>query len=92
MCDLMELYRYLVDDFVIQFNQSLKPRDFVVKGERTTRKRWGKREYLNNSKTKELERGLTELFEEWVEVPRIRHGSRQTLETLINEEAFWRSI
>jgi hypothetical protein len=23
-----------------------------------------------------------------VEVPRIRHGSRQTLETLINEEAF----
>ena len=92
VCDLMELYRYLVDDFVIQFNQSLKPRDFVVKGERTTRKRWGKREYLNNSKTKELERGLTELFEEWVEVPRIRHGSRQTLETLINEEAFWRSI
>jgi len=27
------------------------------------------------------------MFERWVEVPRTRHGSRQTLETLINEEA-----
>lgn len=87
MCDLMELYRYLVDDFVIQFSQSLKPKDFVVKGERTTRKRWGKREYLNGSKTKELERGLDGMFEGWVEVPRIRHGSRQTLEMLINARA-----
>ena len=59
----------------------------MVKGERTTRKRWGKREYLNSSKTRELERGLDKLFESMVEVPRIRHGSRSTLETLINEEA-----
>lgn len=87
VCDLMELYRYLVDDYVIQFCQGLKSRDFVVKGERTTRKRWGKREYLNRSKTRELEQGLEELFRSMVEVPRIRHGSRQTLETLINEEA-----
>jgi len=87
VCDLQELYRYLVDDFVIQFSQSLTPNDFVMKGERTTRKRWGKREYLNVSKTRELEKGLNELFGVWVEVPRIRHGSRQTLETLINEEA-----
>jgi len=86
VCDFMELYRYLVDDFVIEFCQGLKPKDFIMKGERTTRKRWGKREYLNSLKTKELERGLDELFEKIVEVPRIRHGSRQTLETLINEE------
>ena len=59
----------------------------MVKGERTTRKRWGKREYLNSEKTRELEKGLNELFEDWVKVPRIRHGSRQTLETLFNEEA-----
>jgi hypothetical protein len=54
---------------------------------RATRKRRGKREYLNSSKTRELERGLEELFGVMVEVPRIGHGSRQTLETLINEEA-----
>jgi hypothetical protein len=83
----MELYRYLVDDFVIEFCQSLKPRDYVMKGERTTRKRWSKREYLNSSKTRELERCLNGLFESWVDIPRIRHGSRQTLETLINEES-----
>jgi CRISPR-associated protein Cas1 len=87
VCDLMELYRYLVDDFVIQFSQGLKPKDFVVKGERTTRKRWGKREYLNTSKTRELEMDLNRIFSGMVEVPRIKHGSRQTLETLINEEA-----
>jgi CRISPR-associated protein Cas1 len=87
VCDLMELYRYLVDDFVIRFSQSLKSKDFVMKGERTTRKRWGKREYLNSSKTRELEQGLDELFEGMVEVPRIRYGSRQALETLIDEEA-----
>lgn len=58
----------------------------MVKGERTTRKRWGKREYLNRSATRELEQSLDELFEKLVEVPRIRHGRRQTLETLINEE------
>ena len=86
VCDFMELYRYLVDDFVIQFCQGLSKKDFVVKGERTTRKRWGKREYLNGARTRELEIGLDELFQRWVEIPRIRYGSRQTLETLINEE------
>ena len=83
----MELYRYLVDDFAIQFCQRLKERDFTIKIERIIGKRWGKREYLNSSKTRELERGLDELFEKIVEVPRIKHGSRQTLGTLINEEA-----
>ena len=87
VCDFMELYRYLVDDFVIEFCQGLKAGDFVMKGERTTRKRWGKREYLNSSKTRELEKGLNGLFEGWVEVPRIKYGRRQVLETLINEEA-----
>ena len=87
VCDFMELYRYLVDDSVIEFCQGLKPKDFMMKGERTTRKRWSKREYLKGSKTRELERGLDKLFESWVKVPRIKHGSRQTLETLIREEA-----
>ena len=87
VCDLMELYRYLVDDFVIQFCQGLEERDFTVKSESVSRKRKGKREYLNSSKTRELESGLNGLFEGWVDVSRIRHGSRQALGTLINEEA-----
>jgi hypothetical protein len=31
--------------------------------------------------------GLNELFESAIEIPRIRHGKKQTIETLINEEA-----
>lgn len=49
--------------------------------------RKGKREYLNDPLTNELMRELNAYLESKVEVPRIRHGSKQTLETLINEEA-----
>jgi hypothetical protein len=38
-------------------------------------------------KTKEMMRNLQEYFQSKVEVPLIRHGKRQKLETLINEEA-----
>jgi hypothetical protein len=65
-----------VDDFAIQFSQDLKPRDFVVKGERTIQKRWGNREYLNASKTRKQERGLEEVFGGMVEIPKIKHGRR----------------
>ena len=39
VCDLQELYRYLVDDFVIQFCQGLRNRDFMVKSESMSLKR-----------------------------------------------------
>lgn len=58
-----------------------------MKHESLSRKRKGKREYLNDPLTNELMRELNAYLEGKVEVPRIRHGSKQTLETLINEEA-----
>jgi hypothetical protein len=42
---------------------------------------------LNDPKTSDLMRKLNFFFESRVEIPRIKHGYRQTLETLINEEA-----
>jgi len=42
---------------------------------------------LNDLQTRDLTNRLNELFEIEVEVPRIRVGKRQTIETLINEEA-----
>jgi len=87
ICDLQELYRYLVDDFVIQFCQGLKERDFTVKSESLSRKRKGKREYLNDAETKRMMRKLERFFESKVEIPLIRHGKKQRIETLINEEA-----
>jgi CRISPR-associated protein Cas1 len=87
VCDMMELYRYLVDDFLIQYCKKLRKKDFVMKRESCSKKRKGKREYLNDSLTNELMRGFYAYLEGKVEVPRIRHGTSQTLETLINEEA-----
>lgn len=51
------------------------------------RKKKGKREYLNNHLTRKLMIAFESFFETQVEIPRIKHGKRQTLETLINEEA-----
>ena len=87
VCDFQELYRYLIDDFLIQYSQKIRKKDFVIKTENATRRRKGKREYLNNSETNELLRELNQFFEVKVEVKRIRNGEHQTLETLINEEA-----
>lgn len=87
VCDIMELYRYLIDDFVIQYCQNLKKRDFIVKTESQSRNKRGKREYLNDIQTRDFINHLNKFFENTVEIPRIRHGNRQTFETLINEEA-----
>ena len=87
ICDFMELYRYLVDDFVIQYCCKLQKRDFIVKSEEHSKNKKGKREYLNDSMTSHLVKGLKEHFESKVEIPRIRLGKEQKIETLINEEA-----
>jgi len=61
--------------------------DFTVKAESVSRKRKGKREYLNDLETRDFMKQLYRYFEAKVEVSRIRVGKRQTIETLINEEA-----
>ena len=83
----MEPYRYLIDDFLIEYSRNLNPKDFIVKTEISTRKKKGKREYLHNQLTRELVTKFEVYFEKTVEIPRIRVGRRQTIETLINEEA-----
>jgi hypothetical protein len=71
---------------VIQFCQSLKEGDFTVKSESVSRKRKGKREYLNDAETRHMMNELEKFFESKVEIPLIRHGKKQRIETLINEE------
>jgi CRISPR-associated endonuclease Cas1 len=87
VCDLMELYRYLIDDFLIEYCIKLRPKDFVVKNEQSTRKKIGKREYLNNNLTRDLMTKLEVFFESTLDVPRIKVGKKQTVKTLIQEEA-----
>lgn len=45
------------------------------------------RVYLDDVDTKGLMRALNQYFENMVEIPGIRVGKRQTLETLTNEDA-----
>jgi hypothetical protein len=47
----------------------------------------GKRIHLCEYEADSLADDLNDLFNRYVEIPRIRHGKRQTLDTLINEEA-----
>jgi CRISPR/Cas system-associated endonuclease Cas1 len=58
-----------------------------MKTEDFSKNRKGKREYLNDSLTRNLIKSLNEYFQTKVAVPRIRVGKRQEIETLINEEA-----
>lgn len=87
VCDLMEMYRYLIDDFIIQYCMSLRKRDFTLEREDYSSTRKGERQYLNKEFGKDLMKKLNEFFETTIDIPRIRHGKRQSIETLINEES-----
>jgi CRISPR-associated protein Cas1 len=54
VCDMQELYRYLVDDYIIQFCQGLKEKDFITKTEDASKNRKGRREYLKDEFTNEI--------------------------------------
>jgi len=51
------------------------------------RLKMGKRIHLCEYETDELAEDLNQFFERLVEIPRIKHGKRQSLDTLICEEA-----
>ena len=54
VCDFQELYRYLVDDFVIDFCKSVTVKDFILKKEVYARNKFGKRQYINKPKKREF--------------------------------------
>lgn len=87
VCDLMELYRYLIDDFIIQYCKNLRKKDFSMIDEDFSYNRRGKREYLRKPLAKDMMKSLNAFFETMVEIPRAKHGSKQTIETMINEDA-----
>lgn len=87
VCDFQELYRFLIDDFVIDYCQKLGEKHFSTKTEILSKNKKAKREYLNDLGTKDFSNKLNMFFERSIEIPRIRVGKRQTIETLINEEA-----
>ena len=87
VCDFMELYRYLVDDFVIGYCQDLTPRDFVAKREMVGKK-MAKRIFLSDELTDDCLEELSRFFDKRFPVPSVRRGRRIQLNTLIKEESF----
>jgi CRISPR-associated protein Cas1 len=87
VCDFQDLYRYLVDDYLIERCQKLRKKDFVVVTDFMMRLKMGKRIHLCEYEAGSLANGLNDLFNRWVDIPRIKYGKRQILDTLINEEA-----
>jgi len=84
--DFQELYRYLIDDFVISYVKSLNDKDFILSlddysGRKCTRK------FLTAINRKEFLDSIDKYFETTVNLTRIKRGSKQKIETLINEEA-----
>jgi len=87
VCDFQELYRYLIDDFLIKRCQKLRKKDFVVVIDFVMRLRMGKKIHLCEYEADNLAEGLNQLFERKVDIPRAKHGKTQTIDTLISEEA-----
>jgi CRISPR/Cas system-associated endonuclease Cas1 len=87
ICDFQELYRYLIDDFVVDYARKLTPKDFILKAEDYSSNRKGKRQYLNDKMQREFFKNVNSYFRAKVSIPRIRRGEKQEIETLINEEA-----
>jgi len=76
-----------MDDFLTEHTRNLRPSDFVLKDEDFSSTKKGKRQYLNDKMQREYLKKLNAHFQSKVEIPRIRKGEHQEIETLINEEA-----
>jgi CRISP-associated protein Cas1 len=87
VCDFQELYRYLIDDFLIERCQKLRKKDFVLVTDFMMHLKMGKKIHLKEYETDSLAEDLNAFFDRMVEVERIKVGKRQTVDTLISEEA-----
>jgi hypothetical protein len=79
--------RFLVDDYLIKWGQASERKDFVLKSEYVSKTKVVNRIYLDNLNAEELAEGVNSLFLRVVEIPKLHNGEKQTISTLIQEEA-----
>jgi hypothetical protein len=77
----------MIDDYLIERGTKLRKKDFVVVTDFMMRLKMGKRIHLCEYEADALADGLNKLFEKRVEIPRIKNGKSQSVDTLITEEA-----
>lgn len=87
VCDFQEIYRYLIDDFLIERCKKIRKKDFVIVTNFMMHLKIGKKIHLKEYETDSLAEDLNAFFDRMVDVERIKVGKRQTIDTLICEEA-----
>jgi len=87
--DFQEIYRVLIDDFLIKYSQKLTKKDFKKYYEKGFKNKKMPRIYLRHTETNRLTEKLNKYFKTTkIEIQRIRkRGKKQSLQTLINDEA-----
>ena len=80
MCDFQELYRYLIDNHLIERCRNLHKKDFVLVNDCIIRSRMGKRVHLCEYETNGLAEGLNELARALIARSEERVGSRFMVE------------
>ncbi len=77
----------LINHFQIGQCRKLHKKDFVLVTDFMMRLRMGKRIHLCEFEADDLAKDLNGCFEKEIAIPRMRYGKKQTLDTLICEEA-----
>jgi hypothetical protein len=77
----------LIDDYLIERCHTLRKKDFVLVTDFMMHLKMGKKIHLCEFEADSLAEGFNDLFDRMVDVARIKHGNRQTIDTLISEEA-----
>jgi len=87
VCDFQELYRYLIDDFLIERAKKFHKKDFMLVTDFMMHLKMGKKIHLKEFETDSLAEDLNAFFDRLVNIERIKVGNWQTIDTLISEEA-----
>lgn len=87
VCDFQELYRYLIDDFLIGRCQKLRKKDFVLVTDFMMHLKMGQKVNLTEYEADSLAEDLNAFFDSMVNVEKIKTGNRQAIDSLISEKA-----
>ncbi len=77
----------MIDDFLIERCRKLRKKDFVLVTDFMMHLKMGKKIHLKECETDSLAEDLNAFFDRMVDIERIKVGKRQSIDTLISEEA-----
>ncbi len=78
VCDIQEIFRGMIDEFLVNYSQRLNENNFEKKGERI---------FLKQKESYKMIKAINELFEKRIEHQRIKKfGKYSTIRTAIKEE------